>query len=873
MKKTKNLFLILFCILFSTFVNGQKLEYKKLFDEGDLLLLEENYMRALSQFKKAYQIDSLNANINFKIGFCYLKHPTEKYLAQQYFQKSIKHISKNYDEDDAAQKSAPIMAYLYLGLALHLDYKFEEAIKMFDTYISFINPKRFSEEIVDVEHYKTHSKNALVRVAAPANIRIVNMGDSVNSEYPDFSPILSADERMMIFTHAGKASTGAENGLKTTDDGFFEDIFVSYKKTDGSWTEAKSLHENINGTGHEGAVGITPDGQTLLVYRDDAGDGNLYYSNWDGKDWSSLIKFGPEINSQFWEPSACLNPNKDILYFVSDRPGGYGGRDIYRCKKLPNGNWSQPMNCGPKINSKWDEESPFVHPNGQDFFFSSQGLLSMGGFDIMFSVIDSLGEFGDVVAMPYPINTTDDDEFYFASADSKRAYYASSHQDRSSFGEQDIYQITLDKDTEENERTVLFKGNVSMANASAIPQGVAIVVINKLTGEQVGIYRPQRNGNFAAILKPGKTYVFSYQLNAKEFFIDEIIVPDNGVNYEEIEREVPLKNVVMGAINKGKIILLDVLVLNNQKEKRPVFAADVTIVDKLGNSQKVVTNDKGKISPFELHSDDYYKISAVSFGKFSATQQFSTSSESTILLKKILYLNKSTLTTALNSAKISLDVLVLSDKKLKAIAGAKIILKDDSGESTEYVCGANGKSEAIVLDAEKKYSIIANIGELLSNEIKFSTVGITKSKKIKKTLYIPIVSENKDMANNSSVVGGKFTHFFGYNKKSVEENPNYSTFLTTLQEMISKNEEVSISISSSASQVPTRIAGGNSSLSKIRGQNLKKMIVNYLTSKGISDSKIKFKLVHKVGGPTYNSDFIINRRTYEKYQFVKVELK
>lgn len=132
----------------------------------------------------------------------------------------------------------------------------------------------------------------------------------------------------------------------------------------------------------------------------------------------------------------------------------------------------------------------------------------MGGFDIMFSVIDSLGEFGDVVAMPYPINTTDDDEFYFASADSKRAYYASSHQDRSSFGEQDIYQITLDKDTEENERTVLFKGNVSMANASAIPQGVAIVVINKLTGEQVGIYRPQRNGNFAAILKPGKTYVF-----------------------------------------------------------------------------------------------------------------------------------------------------------------------------------------------------------------------------------------------------------------------------------------------------------------------------------------------------------------------------
>src|SRR6185369_11165079 len=142
-----------------------------------------------------------------------------------------------------------------------------------------------------------------------------------------------------------------------------------------------------------------------------------------------------------WESHACLTNDGNTIYFVSDRPGGFGGRDIYRCVKLPNGAWSKALNVGPVINTEYDEDGGFMHPDGKTFFFASKGHKTMGGFDIMFSILDEDNKFTEPFNLWHPINTPDDDVFYTTSHDGKRAYFSSAKE--GGYGEKDIYMISI----------------------------------------------------------------------------------------------------------------------------------------------------------------------------------------------------------------------------------------------------------------------------------------------------------------------------------------------------------------------------------------------------------------------------------------------
>ncbi|MBC7864363.1 MAG: PD40 domain-containing protein [Bacteroidia bacterium] len=306
------------------------------------------------------------------------------------------------------------------------------------------------------------------------------------------------------------------------------------------------------------------------------------------------------------------------MYFVSNKPGGFGGRDIYRCKKNPNGGWYASQNLGPTINTKYDEESPFVHPNGEDFFFSSQGHTSMGGFDIFVTIIDSAGIFDSVIALQYPINTTDDDEFYVSSPDNKRAYYASAHEDHSGFGEQDLYMISISQELEENEVLVLFKGQVVPDKGDTLPLGITVVVTIKGKSEPVGIYRPQRNGNFNCILKPKNTYIFSYQIDGKEFYREEIDVPGE-FSFQEIERAIPLNPVKLkvetslpNPVKKNISLKITVLDLKNFK---PLGGARITLSDNSGNGYSLLADSLGKSQAIYLEPGKIYSIKA-KYGEF-----------------------------------------------------------------------------------------------------------------------------------------------------------------------------------------------------------------------------------------------------------------
>jgi hypothetical protein len=513
-----------------------KSDYHQKFTEGNLLVLEGNYVQALKNYLWAYNIDSTNSNINYKIGLCYLNTETEKSKALNYLEKAVVTTTKKYNDIEPTEKSAPITAFYYYGQALHLNYKFDEAIASYEKFKSFLTESQ-TDWLDKVAREIEISNNAKLLVAAPIRVNIDNLGDSINTPFPDYSPVLSADEKTLIFTSRRPGSTG---GDKTVEDQFYEDIYIAYRKPDSSWTMPVSISPNINTITHEASVGLTADAQTLLIYKDING-GDIYSSTLDGDQWTTPQPLGSNVNTSSWETSACLTPDGNTLYFVSDRKGGMGGRDIWKCIKLPNGKWSLAVNLGAPVNTPYDEESPFIHPSGNLLFFSSKGHNTIGGFDIFFSNLSDKG-WEEPINIGYPINTTEDDVFYVTSPDGRRGYYSSASRPEG-YGEKDIYMISIP--TRKEEPLVLIRGHITPKINEQLPSNLEIVATNNESGAIVGIYRPlMRDGSFTIIIPPASNYTLSYQNEGKEFYSESIEVPA-GAAYQEIDKAVTLKDVSM----------------------------------------------------------------------------------------------------------------------------------------------------------------------------------------------------------------------------------------------------------------------------------------------------------------------------------------
>lgn len=602
--------LLLVFFTFSSFSQNKR-EYEREVELGYSNLDDMNYMDALAHYKKAYAIDS-NANVSFLIGYCYMHHPSQKHLAEHYLEKAILNINEHHKDGSLSEKGAPRQSMLWLAQAYHLDYKFDEAEKMFVKYEQFSKVKKDKQEFEETERLRHILETAKKRVAEKADWQVENMGDSINSEYPDYSPILSADERILMFTHRGKESSGGELN-KTADGEYFEDVFVSYQDAKGIWTKAKSIGPFVNSQQHEATVSISPDGQTLIIYKDDGGDGNLYYSSWNGTDWMMPVKYPADINSEYWETHACLSVDGNILYFVSDRNGGYGGRDIYRSKKLPNGKWGKPQNLGPTINTIYEDDAPFLHPNGVDLYFASKGHTTMGNFDIFQTkVFGEADSFATPVALPYPINTTDDDVFFVVSPDKRRGYYASAHEDTTAFGEKDIYRIYLPPSDESP--LVLFKGFVMPAPCDVLPGDLSVNVTDSLSGELFGTYRPQSGtGSFTMILPPGKTYVFSYLTEGNEFY-REVVLPEYKQAYQEIRKEVKLKpkttNPTPNAESPCLELILNLTVVDAKDGNKPIPNAKITVKSST-ESKTIFADEQGSYKGYRLKQEEDYEVFAV----------------------------------------------------------------------------------------------------------------------------------------------------------------------------------------------------------------------------------------------------------------------
>lgn len=691
-------------------------------------MLESNYELAKSNFEAAYNLDSSSANINYQLGVCYLNSAQKKRQAEYHLAKAVTNISRTYQIDSPTEKTAPPLALLYYGRALHINYKFDEAIRQYDEFSKYMDARLKDWQKIAA---KDRAASVLAKdiVSHPLNLKIDNMGDSINSPYPEYAPVLSADERTMIYTTRRPNSTG---GLRLPDGQYFEDIVVSYKDNNGNWSKPVSLSANVNTDSHEASINLTPDGQTLIVFKGDVGNGNIYYTTYDGKDWSALKEFGSDINSPYFESHACLNVDGTVLFFASDRPGGYGGRDIYRCVKLPNGNWSRALNMGPTVNTEYDEDGAFMHPDGKTFFFASKGDKTIGGFDIMFATLNEDNTLSEITNMGYPINTPEDDVYYVTSPDGKRGYFTSDKE--GGFGEKDIYMLSIAESKEAF--LALFKGQIVPAEGEKLPENLVIVVKEKGTGNIVGTYLPKRaNGTFATILPPGKEYNFSYMSGNEEFYNEDVFVTDE-LTYREIKREINLEPVKLhGKVKaKEKGIILNLITLENVKNKKPVAGSKITLTEVGGESQSFTANDKGRYEGLELQKEKKFLVTAES-GEFkSTTYSISTAeAKSGKIINQILYINPKV--KKATSKELMLGVIVKNSKTLKIIPNAAITLTDADGENYDVTTNEKGEIKDIELSANTRYEIKASKEGSSSEKQTISTEGVSK-KKFMKTLFI-----------------------------------------------------------------------------------------------------------------------------------------
>jgi hypothetical protein len=454
--------------------------------EADIYFDNRDFQSALDLYRQAFATDSNIVSINFKMASCMYNLKKHKLGSLPYFEKAL--------------RGGMSEANYYLGNLYHLNGKFAEAINSFEDYKKIPVKKTFPDEEVDFLISKC--KTAKEMVKTPMNVKIENIGNVINSEYPDYVPLISADESVLIFTSRRKGSTG--NQLDPNGD-YFEDIYISHK-TENGWSAPQGISKNINTPTHDACVGLSPDGEKLFTYKTskDLLSGDLYLSSFDGKDWTVPQKLPEPINTnEYTEPSASVSADGQVLYFSSDRPGGFGKKDIYKVVKLPNGKWSKAVNLGPTVNTAEDEDSPFIHPDGKTLYFSSKGHKNMGGYDIFKSVFED-GTWSATQNLGFPINTPDDDIFFVLSVNGRTGYYSSER--KGGYGGADIYLIHFPE--EEDLGLSVYKGKIISDSADA--PLYAKVTLYDLGNEKLeGLFHTNSNpltGRFIMILTPGKEY-------------------------------------------------------------------------------------------------------------------------------------------------------------------------------------------------------------------------------------------------------------------------------------------------------------------------------------------------------------------------------
>lgn len=490
-------------LIFSSISFGQKND-----KEVEKLFSNKRYSITWPYYAELLKKDSLNPELNYKMGVCYLNSRSQKTKAVPYLNKALK-----FTQDTLSS------AQMYKSLA--------EA---------FFHSSNFDQAIENYEKYKKRiasgKPDSLLLERISHRIEICKMAKEITQLKSLVASLADKKQTDQVPSPADAPSHSLTfkmppDALKnTTDVEFFEDLPITLRA--GTLTPP-TQNPDTSEVLKEATIATSVDGQIILIYRNDKGVCNLYASHLEGNNWTSPEKLNKIINTKGWEPDEFISADGKTLYFASDRAGGYGGKDIYKSNKLPNGEWSRAQNLGSQINTPYDDEAPFIHPDGVTLYYSTKKNKKNESHTIYTSCLSENGTWSEATSIGYPRNQTNT---------------STSSGKESSFIEKENY-VTTFLNPKKTPLT-LIKGKVLDKNGK-LPGYTEITVTDNVTGEIAGIYHSDvQTGQFIFILPPNGNSTITYRCKGY-LFHQETIHTANQTNYHKINKTVELSPLVCGS--------------------------------------------------------------------------------------------------------------------------------------------------------------------------------------------------------------------------------------------------------------------------------------------------------------------------------------
>ncbi|WP_242693058.1 OmpA family protein [Sabulibacter ruber] len=376
---------------------------QKAYEEGIRYVQGRNFEKALESFGEAVKRDTAFGEAYVQAAGLYriMQKPEDAY---QYYRRGLPRMP--------VQASLANDYFNYAELAFERG-QYEESSVFYQNFLKY--GKKGTKQSQHATRQLNNVKFAQQAVKQPVDFKPQPLGASVNKFGLQYSPVLTADQKALLFT--------AREGSGPLDD---EDLYLAYLK-EGQWQDPVSVSEMINSELNEGAASLSGDGRVLVFTScnriDSYGSCDLYISYREGNEWSKPKNMGRTVNTTAWDSQPSLSADGRTIYFASDRKGGQGGEDLWVTKQQDDGNWTAPINLGPKVNTPGRENSPFLHASGNTLYFATDGLQGMGGLDL-FKVDREKDGWGTPVNMGYPLNTHRDENSIFISPDNRTGYYS-----------------------------------------------------------------------------------------------------------------------------------------------------------------------------------------------------------------------------------------------------------------------------------------------------------------------------------------------------------------------------------------------------------------------------------------------------------------
>lgn len=517
---------------------------EKLIKKADKLFEEKNFFQALGMYEQALEQKKTDPYINFRVAQCY-------------FFTSPRTKALKFAADAVANSEAPTSEmYFLLAQSYQVNHNFDKAIENYKKSDPGNKNKRaISKLITECEYGKGYIKN-------PVDFKISNAGPIVNTQFQEYLPYITPDLSDLYFTSRRTGSTG---GKKEYDGLYFEDIYVSQNKG-GAWDTPQNMGTPINSDLHDACIGIAPSGETMFIYKSSNG-GDIYISQKKGNQWTNPEPLS--INTPFFETSACLSPDERTLYFV--RAENFkANRDIYYCSRTLGGKWSVPKKLE-GINTPFDEDAPFIHPDGKTLYFSSKGHSTMGGFDIFKSEKTASGGWSTPVNLGYPLNTAGEDVYFVLSANGKIGYYSSDKEGGQ--GRQDLYSVRMP--VSEEPELALLKGTVK--DETGKPLDADITITDNSSREVIAKFSSNSaNGKYMVALPSGKNYGITIEKKGKLFYSENVFLSEKD-GYKELKNDVQLQSAKSGAT----VILKNIFFDSGKSDLRPESTIELQKLVKL----------------------------------------------------------------------------------------------------------------------------------------------------------------------------------------------------------------------------------------------------------------------------------------------------